>query len=116
MSGVADPSLELSDEDKELLVALVGSPVWGTLRRVLSSAKSTYLSQLVTAAGNDDIRKLQGIILGLDATLNIPTVLAGRHVAKNKDKKKTEDHLAKRRAQLEKQYALEPKIVQTPTA
>lgn len=77
-----DFNADIQEEDAILLETLISSPVFGAMKRLLDSYRKTCFSQLLTVNETNQIFKLQGIILGVNAIENLPGNLVARRRAK----------------------------------
>lgn len=79
------PSMQkqpLTEDDLECLEALVKSPVFRSLRKLLGQYRDESMGRLMTETDPHRIFELRGKILGLNTIENLPQIRAMEHAAK----------------------------------
>jgi hypothetical protein len=65
-----------TDDERSLLLALIGSPVYRVLLKVANEDRMACLEQMATEKDKDQILRLQGRALGCQYFKNAPKIIA----------------------------------------
>lgn len=74
----ADVLFDLPFEDMEMLESLVKSPAFGALKRAIGQYRASVESQMLTVEDPHRIFNLQGQLVGLRVTENLPGLIVRR--------------------------------------
>jgi hypothetical protein len=69
--------IKLTDDEMRQIDALVASPVFGVLRKVLHGYRKHIESMLVTETSHPELMRLQGRVMGIRMIENVPDILTG---------------------------------------
>lgn len=69
---------EISEDDVVMLEALVRSPAFGALKRMLGSYRQQCQSHLLTTKNPPKLFEIQGRIIGINVIENLPGILVAR--------------------------------------
>lgn len=89
----------LNEDELNQIEALVASPIFGSLRRMMRLQISATLSELIVNRNSTEVAQLQGRIQGLRMLENMPVILAeASKKLREKEKKKEKQAKPKGRA------------------
>ncbi len=80
----------MQENDLEMVEALVKSPAFAALVRVIEAQKQPLIAALVQSKDPDEVKQLQGRIQGMNMLANIPTLLTQQREKKRTATKKSQ--------------------------